>query len=354
MARYRYQPYRSRRSSIKRRNIAYFLLSLIVIIGGIILLSKLRNKEEAAGLPPEEDAALIEVGPTERDIAPEPLPRPEPERMAEPEPETEFARTIIEPGDISGEAATLIAEAQQDIAAGQIIAARDKLNRMLISMLLSSEERAAVKATLAMLSKKWLFSRDPYAADTLTGTYKVQIGDLLEKIAKNYKVPYEILMTINNIKRPEQLRAGETIKVINGPFHAIIYRSTFTMDLYLGNKTYVKSYEVGLGEEGLETPTGKWRVAKGGKLVKPTWTDPKTGRTYVADDPDYPLGSRYIGLEGIEGNAKDRTGFAIHGTKEPETIRTRSSGGCIRLLNGEVIELYNLLTSGLSEIRVVD
>lgn len=219
---------------------------------------------------------------------------------------------------------------------------------------LGFEEQAAVKATLAELSNKWLFSRDPYAGDTLTGTYKVQPGDLLEKIAKNHKVPYEILMTINNIKRPQQLRAGETIKIINGPFHAIIYRSTFTMDLYLGNKTYVKTYGVGLGEEGLETPTGKWRVAKGGKLVKPTWTDPKTGRTYVADDPDYPLGSRYIGLEGIEGNAIDRTGFAIHGTKEPETIRTRSSRGCIRLLNGEVIELYNLLTPELSEIRVVD
>ena len=147
MARYRYQPYRRRRSSIKRRNIAYFLLSLIVIIGGITLLSKLRNKEEGAGLPPEEDVTLIEVEPTERDIAPEPLPRPEPERMAEPEPETDFARTIIEPGNVSGEAATLIAEAQQAIEAGHTIAARDKLNRMLVSMPLSSEESAAPERT---------------------------------------------------------------------------------------------------------------------------------------------------------------------------------------------------------------
>lgn len=343
MAKYRYRPYRSHRNKIRRRNTVYFLLALIVIIGGIIFLGKLRNKEKAATGPPEKDVALLDVEPTEPDTAPQPLPQPEPE--AEP------AKTIIEPADVGGEAAKLIAEAQQDINAGKIIAARDKL---LLSMPLSFEERAAVKATLAKLSNKWLFSRDPYAGDTLTGTYKVQSGDLLEKIAKNYKVPYEILMTINNIKRPQQLRAGETIKVINGPFHAIIYRSTFTMDLYLGNKTYVKSYKVGLGEEGLETPTGKWRVAKEGKLVKPTWTDPKTGRTYVADDPDYPLGSRYIGLEGIEGNAKDRTGFAIHGTKEPETIRTRSSRGCIRLLNGEAIELYNLLVPELSEVRVVD
>jgi lipoprotein-anchoring transpeptidase ErfK/SrfK len=329
-------------------------VALIVIVGGIFLIRKLGNKKEVAGPLPEEDVAIIEVEPTEPVIAPEPLPRPKVEPVVEPAPEVEPARTIIEPGDIGGEAATIIAEAQQAIGAGHTIAARDKLNRVLVSMSLSAEERGAVKAMLAMLSKKWLFSRDPYATDTLTGTYKVQPGDLLEKIAKKHKVPYEILMTINNIKRPQQLRAGDTIKIINGPFHAIIYRSTFAMDLYLGNKTYVKSYKVGLGEEGLETPTGKWRVAKGGKLIKPTWTDPGTGRTYVADDPDYPLGSRYIGLEGIEGNAKGRTGFAIHGTKEPETIRTRSSRGCVRLLNGEVIEVYNLLTSGLSEVRVVD
>jgi lipoprotein-anchoring transpeptidase ErfK/SrfK len=347
MAKYRYRPYRSHRNKIKRRNAVYFLLALVVIIAGITFLGKLRNKEKAATGPPEKDVALPGVEPTEPDTAPQRLPQPEPEPEAEP------AKTIIEPADVGGEAAKLIAEAQRDINAGRTIAARDKLNLMLEKPL-GFEEQAAVKATLAELSNKWLFSRDPYAGDTLTGTYKVQPGDLLEKIAKNHKVPYEILMTINNIKRPQQLRAGETIKIINGPFHAIIYRSTFTMDLYLGNKTYVKTYGVGLGEEGLETPTGKWRVAKGGKLVKPTWTDPKTGRTYVADDPDYPLGSRYIGLEGIEGNAIDRTGFAIHGTKEPETIRTRSSRGCIRLLNGEVIELYNLLTPELSEVRVVD
>ena len=126
------------------------------------------------------------------------------------------------------------------------------------------------------------------------------------------------------------------------------------MDLYLQDK-YVKSYRVGIGESGRrETPTGLWRVRPGDKLIKPTWTDPDTGRTYVADDPDYPLGSRWIGLEGLEGAAKGRTGFAIHGTKDPETIGTRSSKGCIRLYNGDVIEAYNLLFTGHSLVRVVE
>ena len=66
------------------------------------------------------------------------------------------------------------------------------------------------------------------------------------------------------------------------------------------------------------------------------------------------MGSRWIGLNGLKGDAKDRTGFGIHGTKDPESIGTRSSMGCIRLYNGDVIEVYNLLAAGISDVRVVD
>ena len=360
MAKYRYQPYRVRRT--RNRNIAYFALAVVVIIAGVIFFKKIRRPNQAIGRIAEPDAEVIDLTPAETDVAPQPtdihlpesLPEPEIIPPPEPKPQAEPEKTAIETDDQDDRTAQLITEAKQDIKNGKIISARDKLNQVLLAAPLSYQQRQAVKANLADLSEKWLFSRDPYASDTLTGTYKVQPGDLLSQIAKNYKVPYEILMTINNIRRPRDLRAGDTIKVINGPFHAIVYRSTFTLDLYLGNKTYVKSYRVGLGEKDMETPTGKWRVRTGGKLIKPTWTDPVTGRTYVADDPDYPLGSRWIALEGLEGNAKGRAGFAVHGTKEPETIGTRSSRGCIRLLNGEVIELYNMLVPELSEVRVVD
>lgn len=351
MVKYRYRPYRSRRA--RNRNIAYFALAVVVIIAGVVFLKRLRSGEQAIGRAGEPDVGVIDLVPDDFDPAPQ-SPQPAPVRQPEQQPQPEPAKPVIGPDDTDNQAAQLITQAQEDIRAGRIIAARDKLNHVLFSVPLTFNQQQAVKAQLANLSKKWLFSRDPHAGDTLTSTYKVQAGDLLSQVAKQYKVPYEILMTINNIKRPENLRAGETIKVINGPFHAKVYRSTFTLDLYLGNRTYIKSYKVGLGEQGLETPTGKWRVRPGGKLIKPTWADPTTGRTYIADDPDYPLGSRYIALDGLEDNAKGRTGFAIHGTKEPETIGTRSSRGCIRLLNGEAIEVYNLLEPGLSEVRVFD
>ena len=123
--------------------------------------------------------------------------------------------------------------------------------------------------------------------------------------------------------------------------------------MYLQN-TFVKSFKIGIGKPGRETPKGLWIVRPGGKLIRPRWTDPDTGKTYESDDPDYPLGSRWIGLEGLEGDAKGREGFAIHGTKIPEEIGGATSRGCIRMYNGEVILMYNLLVPTCSKVEVVD
>jgi lipoprotein-anchoring transpeptidase ErfK/SrfK len=160
-------------------------------------------------------------------------------------------------------------------------------------------------------------------------------------------------MQINNISNPKALRAGDTIKVINGPFHCRIYRSTFTMDLYLQD-TFVRSFSVGLGKPGMETPTGRWIVKPGGKLLSPTWTDPDTGKTYEAQDSGYPLGVRWIGLEGLDGTAKGRTGFAIHGTKNPKQLGMAGSRGCIRLDNDDVKLVYDLLMPSVSQVVVVE
>ena len=239
-----------------------------------------------------------------------------------------------------------------DATPPRIIDARDKLNEML-STPMSEQQLAFVIKQLSKLSKEWLFSKTAFPDDNLCSSYKVEPGDQFVTLGKRFKVPYEILMQINNISNPKALRAGDTIKVINGPFHCRIYRSAFTMDLYLQD-TYVRSFSVGLGKPGMETPTGCWIVKPGGKLISPTWTDPATGKTYEAEDPDYPLGARWIGLEGIKGTAKDRSGFAIHGTKNIEEIGTAESRGCIRLYNEDVILLYNFLMPGVSQVIVVE
>ena len=126
------------------------------------------------------------------------------------------------------------------------------------------------------------------------------------------------------------------------------------MDLYLGSGMYVKTYRVGLGEKGSETPLGRWKVKANDKLITPNWTHPKTGRVYVSSDTDYPLGSRWIGIQGVKGDAVGRTGFALHGTSDPNSIGTLSSMGCVRLNDPDIIEVFNLLQPGQSEIRILE
>jgi LysM repeat protein len=252
------------------------------------------------------------------------------------------------------EAAALIKEATELLSKTPIklIEARDKLN-IALRMPMSVEQRKFVKNKLSELADKWLFSRTVYPDDPLCETYQVGKGEIFAFISDKYKVPYQILMQINNISDPRSLLAGQNIKVIKGPFSAKVYRSTFTMDIYLQN-TFIRSFIVGLGLPGKETPTGIWRVAADGKMERPIWYDEIENKTYYPEDPDYPLGSRWIGLEGLEGEAKGREGFAIHGTKEPQQLGTQGSRGCIRLENGNVILVYNLLYPVDSLVEVTD
>jgi len=259
-----------------------------------------------------------------------------------PKPSTESNPKVTE---IIAEAMALVNEKP-----GRVTEVRDRLNDALL-MPMSAKQRAFVKDQLSKLAEQWLFSKSLFPDDKLCGSYKVAPGEQIRTIGERYKVPYEILMQINNIRHPKTLQAGQAIKAINGPFNAKIYRSTFTMDVFLQN-TFVRSFPVGLGQPGRETPTGLWRVKQGGKQISPPWTDPDTQKVYRLGDPDYPLGSRWIELEGVEGNAKGQTGFGIHGTKEPDTIGAAGSRGCIRLHNGDAILLYNLLVPIHSLVRV--
>ena len=295
------------------------------------------------------DETTGEIKAEERMNQPAPAPRLAAEVKAEPN-RTNVAPTPDTESD--PKVAELIAEATLlvNTRPDSVIEARNRLN-VILPMCKSQQQRAAVKEQLSKLADKWLFSRTVLPGDALCETYRVRRGEQLIRIAEQFKVPYEILMQINGIHRPEALQSGQIIKVINGPFHAKICRSAFMIDLYLRN-TFVRSFPVGLGVPGRETPTGLWQVKTGGKLISPTWTDPDTGRTYKAKDPDYPLGSRWIALDGIEGQAKDRAGFAIHGTKDPHQIGTAGSRGCIRLHNGDAILVYNLLVPIYSTVTV--
>jgi len=100
-------------------------------------------------------------------------------------------------------------------------------------------------------------------------------------------------------------------------------------------------YAVGVGRDGF-TWSGRNKVSR--KAVWPDWRPPAemiereaANGHYIPEfmpgGPDNPLGARalYIG----------DTEFRIHGTAQPWTIGGAVSSGCIRMLNEEVIDLYD-------------
>ncbi len=378
MARYRWSSYRkySKRRS-RRRGWAYVFLAVLVIA---VVKFRTRGPNTAFGFGGNETESAATVNDAKADIAnirsgPRPIRRSEPGQTAEATsrsvaksiedgprvglecgdaPEWDSPEATASTREIIPEPKALIAEINSLVNAkpARIIEARDKLNEML-STPMSRQQSTLVKKQLSSLAEKWLFSRTVLPGDTLCGSYEVKPGGRLGSIGRKFKVPYQILMRINKIGRPETLQAEETIKVVNGPFHVRICRSTFTMDLYLQN-TFVRSFPVGLGRAGRETPTGLWRVKPGGKLVSPIWTDPDTGRIHKNGNPDYPLGSRWIGLEGLKGAAEGRKGFAIHGTRNSGQVGKANSGGCIRMNDNHVKLVYDLLAPGLSQVVIVE
>jgi lipoprotein-anchoring transpeptidase ErfK/SrfK len=68
----------------------------------------------------------------------------------------------------------------------------------------------------------------------------------------------------------------------------------------------------------------------------------------VPGGPNNPLGARALYLY---RGGRD-TMFRLHGTNEPWSIGTAVSSGCIRLLNDDVIDLYDRTPVGTA-VRVI-
>ena len=110
----------------------------------------------------------------------------------------------------------------------------------------------------------------------------------------------------------------------------------YTLRLVEG-KIVLKEYEVAVGTSIEQTLVGKFAVFF--KEKNPTWY-PASGfvdKTPVPPGPDNPLGSRWIEYAPACG---------IHGTHKVWTVDYPVSGGCVRMYNPDVEELYELVEIG--------
>lgn len=245
----------------------------------------------------------------------------------------EEAETVHWPGPPDRDGSTLDVMAEVNKAGelarrGKWIEARDHLSDLYWSHTLAPDKKAALEKELEELNRTIVFSSKPSQA---SDRYTVQPGDKLSLVAKQFKVSWELLARINEVRDPARVRSGQSLKVLQGPFDALISVGQFEL-IVLQQGKYIKHYRIGIGKND-STPLGEFKVQD--KLVNPTYYGPDG--VIAADDPQNPLAERWIGI----GN-----GYGIHGTIEPQSIGTEASRGCIRLANKDVEELYDLLVPG--------
>lgn len=247
---------------------------------------------------------------------------------AESEPTTEPAVRVAKRSK-EQEAAFDFTNIDRQIKAGQIVDAHKALSKLYWQQ---PDVRSQVQERIDLTAKALYFSPQPHIQEP----YIVQAGDQLRKIASKHHVPWPYLARLNRTD-PKRLREGQKLKVINGPFGAVVTLSDFELTLHLGGQ-YVRSYPCCIGKNN-STPTGKFKVLN--KVTSPQYTDPD-GKVFSGTDPQNPLGTHWLDL----GDS-----YGIHGTIEPDSIGKAESRGCIRLLNADVSEVYDLLETG-SEVVI--
>jgi lipoprotein-anchoring transpeptidase ErfK/SrfK len=109
-------------------------------------------------------------------------------------------------------------------------------------------------------------------------------------------------------------------------------------------------YGIGVGREGFA-----WSgvATVGSKQEWPKWFPPEAMLQRRPDLPiemdgglGNPLGARAMYLY----QGKVDTQYRIHGTNEPDTIGQAVSSGCIRMMNSDVMDLYNRVPIGTKVI----
>ena len=140
---------------------------------------------------------------------------------------------------------------------------------------------------------------------------------------------------------PELQRQMVSYRTSEAPGTVIVQSSERFLYVVQPNGRAIR-YGIGVGRDGFRWQ-GLLRITR--KQEWPDWIPPSEMierqpylPRFMAGGPGNPLGARALYL----GN----TVYRIHGTNAPQTIGTAVSSGCFRLINPDVIDLYDRIPVG--------
>jgi len=183
--------------------------------------------------------------------------------------------------------------------------------------------------------------------------YKINGNESLIEIARRFGLGYNEIVSANPELDPF-IPKNNTVAVIPSSWilpHVDIYNGIVInlseMRLYYffkkDGKDVVRTFPIGIGDEGKDTPTGSFRIIE--KKEKPSWYVPESIRKerahlpkVVPPGPNNPLGSHALRLS--------LSSYLIHGTNRPWAVGRRVTNGCIRLYPEDIPELFKLVPIG--------
>lgn len=189
------------------------------------------------------------------------------------------------------------------------------------------ERAQEVTGLLDQLAGTVIYSRK----HLLEQPYRVRPGDTLERIAEIYKVPWQLLARINAIRDPQRLEPGRELKVVRGPFSALIDLGKYELTLMVGDR-YAGRFPIGVGSDHA-TLEGSYIVRD--KILTPPYYSPTVN--FAPNDPNNPLGRHWIDLGSQIG---------IHGTNDPQNLHRTGGRGSVCLGDRDIEDLFGILAVG--------
>jgi len=223
--------------------------------------------------------------------------------------------------------APVLEAARRELDGGRLADGLMQLSNWYDSPQLSAGEQEELNKLLSQVSGTVIYSTRSFGEPP----YEVQPGERLDDIAARYNITPQLIAKINGIDDPQNLRPGERLKVIRGPFEASISLDKRVMTLWVGG-AYAGRFALGIGRD---FPPREGQFTIESKVINPPYHGPE--RTIDGGDPSNPLGSRWLGMAG---------GYGIHGVNDPNALGTPEQAGCMALGPRDVEDVFDILTIG--------
>jgi LysM repeat protein len=165
----------------------------------------------------------------------------------------------------------------------------------------------------------------------------VKAGESLETIAKEYNVPWQLLAKINGIAGVDQVRPGQELKVVPGPFSAVVDLGRNELTLQVAGR-YAGKFPV-IVPIGAAVNEGEWLVDQ--KLVAPS-----SGVTQSAYTTEPPKVDHAIVLRGSSEAAAAANGPTLAIASNASPTGPGASAAAIQISAADAEELSDILSIG--------